>query len=94
MQQVSGKFQDGKRTVFDDLVVNTDGNVKLSNETKTGRGSYTTNQQRYRNGEPVTLTGKNSGDLKGTTISINDTPDRLSQVNLETGNVTKTTTKP
>lgn len=94
IQQVSGKFRDGKRTIFDDIVVDSEGNIKLTNETKTGSGTYTTNQQRYRDGEPVILTGKNSGDLKGTTISINDIADRLSQVNLDTGKITNTTTRP
>jgi hypothetical protein len=94
LHQVSGKFEDGTRTVFDDVIKDEAGNVVLTNETKTGNGSYTGQQQRYRDGESVTLTGKNAEDLKGTTISVNDTPDRFSQVDLSTGNVTKTKTTP
>lgn len=36
---------------------------------------------------------KKSNHLKVTTISINDIADRLSQVNLDTGKITNTTTR-
>lgn len=93
MQQVSGKFRDGKNCLWWHWC-SLEESSKFKNETQTGSGTYTTNQQRYREGEHIVWTRKNSGHLEVTTISINDIADRLSQVNLDTGKITNTTTRP
>ncbi|MEQ1676747.1 MAG: DUF6443 domain-containing protein, partial [Chitinophagaceae bacterium] len=71
LNQVSGKFADGTKTVFDNVVVNQKTNsILLVNETKTGAGRYTNQQLRFwQNGESVTLAGKKAGSVAGQTIS-------------------------
>lgn len=77
LTQVSGKYKDGTRTVFDDVIVSgKTGKVKGTNETKTGNAKQTGQQKRYRNGETVELTGKNAGGAKGQKINVNKVPDR------------------
>ncbi|QRY55965.1 DUF6443 domain-containing protein [Sphingobacterium siyangense] len=80
LTQVTGKFKDGKATVFDNVVV--DGKtkkVKETNETKTGNAKLSKGQSRYRNGESVKLTGEKAGKAKGQEININTTPDRVTR---------------
>ena len=85
LEQVTGKFEDGKRTVFDNVVVNKKtGKVNLVNETKTGNASLSKNQKRYHsNGESATLTGKNAGNTKGQTVNTGNTNTRVTRVKKE-----------
>ncbi|PWN64107.1 DUF6443 domain-containing protein [Chryseobacterium viscerum] len=80
LTQVTGKFKDGKTTVFDNVIL--DGQtkkVKGTNETKTGEAKLSKPQKRYRNGETVELTGKKAGEAKGQEININNIPDRVTR---------------
>lgn len=60
LEQVTGKFADGKTTRFDNVIVDKKtGKVTMVNETKTGNAKHTKSQERYhKNGETVTFTGK------------------------------------
>ena len=85
LNQVTGKFQDGSRTVMDNAVIDKKtGKITMTNETKTGNATYTKQQSRYQNGESVTLTGKNAGAAKGQTISTSTTTSRTSRVDNQT----------
>jgi len=80
LTQVTGKFKDGKTTVFDNVIVNKEtGKVKETNETKSGNARLSKPQTRYRKGESVELTGKNAGTAKGQTINPNTIPDRVTR---------------
>lgn len=92
MQQVSGKFRDGKNCLWWHWC-SLEESSKFKNETQTGSGTLTTNQQRSGEWRAYRLNWKKSNHLKVTTISINDIADRLSQVNLDTGKITNTTTR-
>ena len=83
LEQVTGTYEDGSTTIFDNVVIDSDGNVILTNETKTGDAGYSDQQQRYRNGEPVQLTGDNAGAAAGRVINNNNTQDRLTRVSDE-----------
>ncbi|MGV0923460.1 RHS repeat domain-containing protein [Empedobacter tilapiae] len=77
LTQVTGKFEDGSKTVFDNVVIDSKtGKVKQTNETKSGNAQQTNQQKRYRNGESVELRGKNAGSAKGQKIDVKNTPDR------------------
>ncbi|NPA07758.1 MAG: RHS repeat-associated core domain-containing protein [Chlorobi bacterium] len=80
LTQVTGKFKDGKTTVFDNVMVNKKtGKVTGTNETKTGNAKLTKPQSRYRNGETVELKGENAKNSKGAKINVNNTPDRVTR---------------
>jgi len=84
LHQVTGKFSDGKTTKFDDIVIDgKTGKAKLTGETKTGNAGLSDPQQRYRNGESVTLVGNKAGDAKGQTINISTTQDRITKLKRE-----------
>ena len=77
LTQVTGKFEDGSKTIFDNVVIDSKtGKAKQTNETKSGNAKQTTQQKRYRNGESVELRGKNAGSAKGQKIDVKNTPDR------------------
>lgn len=82
LEQVTGKFEDGTTTRFDNVVVDKKtGNIDMVNETKTGNASYTKQQSRYyEGGESVTLTGGNAGAAAGQTISTSTTISQTSRV--------------
>ena len=79
--QVTGKFEDGSSTVFDDVVIDSKtGKVKVVNETKTGDASLTKQQKRFHNdGETTTLTGKNAGSASGQKINTTNTSTRTTR---------------
>jgi hypothetical protein len=80
LTQVTGKFKDGKTTVFDNVMVNKkSGKVTGTNETKTGDAKLTKAQKRYRNGETVELKGEKAGNAAGQKINIKTTPDRVTR---------------
>ncbi|QQS36968.1 MAG: RHS repeat protein [Ignavibacteriales bacterium] len=76
VNQVTGRFKDGKSIRFDNLGVNqSTGKVTLINETKTGGSLLSQSQKRFfNNGESVVLTGKKSIDagIYGQTVSKAD----------------------
>lgn len=74
MEQVTGEFQDGKRTIFDFVVTDEKGNVLEVVESKTNTATLTKNQRRfYTGGEAVTFVGDKAVDIKKTPISTSDT---------------------
>jgi hypothetical protein len=84
--QVSGKFSDGKRVVFDNVVVNKSGGVQLVNETKSGAAKLSANQARFfEGGEAVTLVGKNADDIGalGAKFSSAEVKTSITRVNVK-----------
>jgi len=82
LKNVTGKFDDGSTTRFDDVVVDkSTGQVVLTNETKTGGGRLSKQQSRYHEkGEEAKLVGDNAKRVKGTNVSATKTNDRISRV--------------
>ncbi|MDG5490633.1 hypothetical protein [Psychroserpens sp. SPM9] len=82
LTQVTGKFEDGTKVRFDNVVVDPKtGKIKLVNETKTGNAKLSKQQERFFNGgESVELVGKNAGGVKGQTISNSTTQTRATTV--------------
>ena len=59
VEQVQGKFADGKRTIFDFVVLNEDGDIIEVVESKANGAKLTANQKKfYEEGSSVTLFGK------------------------------------
>ena len=59
IEQVQGKFDDGKRTIFDFVVLNEDGDIIEVVESKANGAKLTANQKKfYEEGSSVTLFGK------------------------------------
>ncbi len=80
LTQVTGKFKDGKTTVFDNVIVDgKTGKAKETNETKSGGAKLTKPQARYRNGETVELKGEKAGKAAGQKINVNEVPDRVTR---------------
>lgn len=81
-EQVTAKFADGKKVVFNNVVVK-DGKVVLVNETKSGNAALTSNQKRYfEDGESVTFVGGNAEKLgiKGLKINAATTVSTVERV--------------
>jgi len=75
LDEVSGKFSDGKRTRFDKLTLGPDGKPSSVHEVKSGDAKLTPNQLRfYEGGEQVELVGKKAGSLAGTKFTRDDVP--------------------
>lgn len=83
--QVTGKFDDGTKTRFDNVVIDSKtGKPKLMNETKSGNAQLSKQQKRFHNeGESVTLTGKNAGTAAGKKVNTKNTQTRTTRVKRE-----------
>lgn len=83
-ERVTAEFKDGKRTVFDNVVVDKKtGKVLAVNETKTGNADFTKGQSRYyEKGEPVKFVGEKAEKLgiKGESINAASTESRKTSV--------------
>lgn len=86
LNQVTGKFDDGTTTKFDNVIVDQKtGKATMTNETKTGGATYSNQQKRYyEGGENVTLTGKKAEGAAGQTINKTNTPARTTRVDPNT----------
>ena len=85
LEQVTGRFDDGSATRFDDVIIDENtGAVKLVNETKTGDAKLSGQQKRFfEKGESVTLKGKNAGVAEGQQLNVNNTNSRVTRVKRE-----------
>lgn len=86
--QVYGKFEDGQKIVYDDVIFNPKtGKIDFTSETKTGGAKLSDLQQRAKKGEFVTITSKKVPiSMKGQKISSKTTPYK--EVYLERKNIT------
>lgn len=82
LERVTGKFKDGSRTVFDNLVVDKKtGKVVMANETKTGGAKLSSQQKRfYENGESVELVGKKSDLAKGQSFNSGSVKTQVTRI--------------
>lgn len=63
-EQITGRFADGTKVVFDNVVVK-DGQIVLINETKSGLAMLSEQQVRFfKNGEVVKFVGDKAKELK------------------------------
>ena len=82
LTQVTGKFADGSKTIFDNVIIDGEtAEVKETNETKSGNAKKSRQQKRYRSdenrpGEEVELVGEKAGPARGQKINDRKIPDR------------------
>lgn len=87
LEQITGKFEDGKTTVFDNVIVDKKtGKIDLTNETKTGNSPYSDPQSRYyEKNETVTFTGKKAREagIEGQKANATTTESRTTRLKRE-----------
>lgn len=101
LEQVSGKFSDGSGKVFDFVVLDKDGNVVQTIETKANTGRFTKKQRDYyKEGKEVELQLEGRKDTEGRgfknkKINKKDVDAKVHRVKIdsETGKKTKSTFK-
>lgn len=83
VNQVMGQFEDGTKVVFDNIVLDENGNIVLVNETKYNEAKLSKQQKRFfEKKESVTLIGKNAteGGIDGRVVDPNTVPTKKTTV--------------
>lgn len=84
-EQITARFSDGSKVVFDNVVVK-NGKVVLVNETKSGKATLSAQQKRFfKQNETVTFVGNKAERLgiKGAKVNASSTKTKISHVDVE-----------